>query len=293
MMRFFLTLLLGSLWLTPVLAQPVLRHESTLPLQMDDPRFGGFSSLEVSADGLSFISTSDRGSLLRGDIIREGEQMLGVENLALTPILDTKGRPLMNWSADAEGLAISDSGAIYMSFEGNHRVMRQSAPGALPEFAPKHPDFSGLINNSALEALAIDDAGVVYAIPERSGAYDRPFPVYRLLGAIWNRDWEIARTGDYLVTGADIFEGQLYVLERDLAGLFGFSSRIRRFDIGGEGLQNEQELLVTAAGRFDNLEGISVWRGPSGALRVMMISDDNFRFFQKNQLVEFVLEAPQ
>lgn len=283
-------LALLALLVAPVQAAEFLRLEATISLQMLDDNFGGFSSLEVSADGMSFVATSDRGHLLRGDILREGGRMTGVENLNLTPILDTKGAPLAGLNADAEGLAISASGEVFMTFEGNHRVMVQAGANALPAFVPKHPDFRTLINNSGLEALAIDSAGVVYAIPERSGEYGRPFPVYRFINGDWNTDWEISRSGAYLVTGADIFEGDLYVLERDLAGLFGFSSRIRRFSIES-GLAFEETLHRSAPGVFDNLEGISLWKTPEGQRRVLMISDDNFRFFQKNQLVEMVLEA--
>lgn len=272
-----------------LLAGQTLRTDSAITFRMNDPRFGGFSSLEVSADGLSFISTSDRGTFLQGDIVRENGRMVGVANLQLTDILDTKGQPLTGYHVDAEGLAISPSGAVFISFEANHRVMVQTGIDALPEFVPKHPDFRNLINNSGLEALSIDEAGVLYAIPERSGALDRPFPVYRFENGMWDRSWGIPRIGEYLVSGADIFENQLYVLERDLAGFRGFTSRIRRFDIGA----NRGEILATTApGRFDNLEGIALWRPEEGALRVVLISDDNFLFLQRTELVEMVLDLP-
>jgi len=273
-------------------AAPVLTPDSVVELEMDSPAFGGFSSLEVAADGMSFTATSDRGVLLQGDILRKNGRMVAVDNLELTPILDSTGVPLDGLNSDAEGLAIGPDGAIYMSFEGNHRIMRQPAAGALPEFVPKHPDFKNLINNSALEALAVDNDGVIYTIPERSGAEGRPFPVYRWLQTGWDKTWEIERRGEYLVTGADIFDNRLYVLERDLVGIFGFSSRVRRFELGDE--PGPEELLITTRTRqFDNLEGISLWQTAGGQTRAVMISDDNFRFFQQSQLVEMVLEEAQ
>ena len=279
-----------SVWCLPVQAADEFRHDSTIAMRMDDENFGGFSSLEVADDGMSFLATSDRGNLLSGQIVREGGRMTALENLALSPIRDTKGEPLDGLHEDAEGLAVSGSGAIFMSFEGNHRVMEQPTADDLPVFVPKHPDFRSLINNSGLEALAIDQNDVLYAIPERSGAFGKPFPVYRFVDGAWNTDWKISRQGSFLVVGADIFDGQLYVLERDFSGLFGFASRIRRFDIETMSLEGET-LLTTASGRFDNLEGISVWRTPEGELRVVLISDDNFRFYQRNQMVEMVLEG--
>ncbi len=288
-MKHILLAIAWLLWLLPAQAQPLLRPDATLALQMDDARFGGFSSLEIAADGMSFIATSDRGTLLRADILRTDGRLTGLANLRLSPIADSKGDPVDGLNSDAEGLALGPTGEIYMSFEGNHRVMVQPNANALPGFLPRDPDFRTMIPNAGLEALAVDEAGVVYAIPERSGGYTEPFVVYRLINGVWNKDWQIERRGDYLVTGADILDGQLYVLERDLASVFGFSSRIRRYDIGAE-LGNEQVLLTTDAGRYDNLEGISVWKTAGGQLRVLLISDDNFRFFQRNQLVEMVLE---
>ena len=279
--------LLGALWLVPAIAAPTLRLDARIDMQMDDPRFGGFSSLEVSADGMSFMATSDRGTLLRGDFLRENGRLVGVENLRLTEILDTKGAALSRLNTDAEGLAIGPSGEVYMSFEGNHRIMVQADADALPEFVPKHPDFRTLINNSGLEALAIGADGTLYAIPERSGDLARPFPVYRFAEGRWDKDWRISRGVGFLVAGADVFGGQMYVLERKLDSVWGYSSRIRRFDIGDE---TGAVLLTSEAGDFDNLEGIALWQPAGEATRIVLISDDNFMFFQSNQLIEMVLE---
>ncbi|NOR63000.1 MAG: esterase-like activity of phytase family protein [Rhodobacteraceae bacterium] len=278
-------MLMGALWVLPAVAEPSLRLDASITMRMSDPRFGGFSSLEVAADGMSFIATSDRGTLLRGDITRENGRMVGVANLRLTDILDSKGAPLTGYHVDAEGLAVSESGEIFISFEANHRVMVQTGPEATPEFVPKHPEFRTLINNSGLEALAIAPDGTVFAIPERSGDVNRPFPVYRFSHENWSKSWSIPRIGDFLVTGADIFAGHLYVLERDFK--LGFASRVRRFEIGAEA---GEVLLETRPGAFDNMEGIALWQPQGDAVRVILISDDNFLFLQRNQMVEFVLE---
>ncbi|MBL1435964.1 MAG: esterase-like activity of phytase family protein [Rhodobacteraceae bacterium] len=278
---------MAALWFMPALAAPSLRQDASIVMHLDDPRFGGFSSLEVAADGMSFISTSDRGALLRGDILRENGRMTGVANLRLSNIIDTKGAPLTGYHTDAEGLAINDAGAIFMSFEGNHRVMVQADAGALPEFVPKHPDFRTLINNSGLEALAVAADGTLYAIPERSGDMNRPFPVYRFGNGAWTKEWSIERIGNFLVTGADIFGNQLYVLERDFIGFRGFVTRVRRFEIGAE---TGEVLLQTSVGDIDNMEGIALWQPIGEAPRVLLIADDNFLFLQRNQLIELVLE---
>ena len=47
-------------------------------------------------------------------------------------------------------------------------------------------------------------------------------------------------------------------------------------------------LLTTVTGTHDNLEGLTVWKDAAG-LRATMISDDNFRFFQQTQIVDYRL----
>lgn len=85
-------------------------------------------------------------------------------------------------------------------------------------------------------------------------------------------------------------DGRLYLLERALRGLF-FATRVRRFEIAeGARVVSEETLLETAAGTHDNLEGISVWRDGAGDIRITMISDDNFRFLQRTEIVEYRLD---
>ncbi|MBL4807550.1 MAG: esterase-like activity of phytase family protein, partial [Rhodobacteraceae bacterium] len=115
--------------------------------------------------------------------------------------------------------------------------------------------------------------------------------VYRFRNNVWDRLLEVPRRPPFLVVGADVFDGKLYVLERHLGGLSGFSTRIRRFSLE-DTLTNEEVLLLTRAGDYDNLEGISVWRDDAGVIRTTLISDDNFNFFQQTQIAEFVLIAP-
>jgi len=79
-------------------------------------------------------------------------------------------------------------------------------------------------------------------------------------------------------------DGQLYVLERDFLGI-GFRSRVRRFDLTGG---NEQILLETRLRQHDNLEGISIWQDDQG-VRMTLISDDNYRAFQRTEIVEYRL----
>lgn len=255
----------------------------------DDPSpiFGGFSGLEVYPDG-HFLTISDRGSFFTGWITREDGTVVAIELDSHTPILDSKGLPLDGRNTDAEGLAVNENGDIYVSFESNHRIMQHDDWDSAGRFLPKHPAFRSLQVNSGLEALAVDTLGYIYAIPERSGTLERPFPVYR-----FNGDWKIAftlpRRGTFLITDADFGpDGALYILERSFTWLGGFSTRVRRFAINDAEVL-EEVLHTSSVGLLDNMEGISVWEDANGQLRLTMISDDNFNPLQRTIIAEFLI----
>lgn len=145
--------------------------------------------------------------------------------------------------------------------------------------------------NSSLEALAIGPDGALYVLPERSGRLTRPFPVYRYAGGAWTQPFEIPRRGEFLMTGADFGpDGRLYLLERHLASIFGFQTRVRSFRVAENRVSDERVELVTSTGTHDNLEGIAVWRDAAGRIRLTMVSDDNFRAFQVTEFVEYRLK---
>jgi hypothetical protein len=265
---------------------------SKLSWSIADEAFGGWSGLELTPDGATFVTISDKGSILTGRITRDAAgKITGVAAGKIRAMGHTDGGPFPLYYNDSEGLAMAPSGEIFVSFEAKHRVMSYANATATQAVKlPSHKDFKRLSNNSSLEALAIGPDGALYTIPERSGALRRPFPVYRFKDGSWTRFAAISRTDDFLPVGADIGpDGRFYVLERLFTGLFGFASRVRRFDMTDDGFTNETVLLRSTAGTHDNLEGIAVWRDPAGAIRLTMISDDNFKFFQTTEFVEYVV----
>ena len=154
---------------------------------------------------------------------------------------------------------------------------------------PRAEAFKRLQTNSSVEALAIDARGRLYTLPERSGELTRPFPVWRYDKGRWSQPFEIPRRGGFLAVGADIGpDGRFYLLEREFTGV-GFRSRVRRFDMSEDALSAETTLFESHLLRHDNLEGLAVWRDEGGAIRLTMISDDNFNFFQRTQLVEYTV----
>ncbi len=291
--RFVLAIGAAALLTFDLGAQPasLSQHVASFTWTLPDDTFGGWSALELYPDSDRFIALSDRGRIIQGRLLRDEQSaIVGVEAGPIGYLRDRDGKILPRFMNDSEGLALAADGQIFVSFEAKHRVWRYAAPDAKAVALPVHPDFKAMQNNSSLEALAIGGDGALYTMPERSGAQNLPFPVYRYLDGIWEQPFSIPRRGPFLPVGADIGpDGRFYLLERHLSGIFGFSSRVRRFDLGDDGLDGEVTLLETPSGRHDNLEGLSVWRDEAGRIRLTMISDNNFRFFQTTEFVEYVV----
>ncbi|MGH1367984.1 MAG: esterase-like activity of phytase family protein [Maritimibacter sp.] len=273
-------------------------HAQTLPKAtlvdsfdwaISDEHFGGWSAIELTPDGRDFIALSDRGWTTSGTIERdEHGHITNIIAGKLRQIRHSTGQPMPRYHDDSEGLALAPDGRVFVSFESAHRVAEFSSNRLAREKPIPVPEgFSTFQNNSSLEALAIDDLGRLYTLPERSGGVATPYDLYRYDGETWEVFAHIPRRDGFLPVGADIGpDGRFYLLERELRSIFGFATRVRRFDLG-QSLSNETKVLETGAGHHDNLEGISVWRDAMGDIRLTMISDDNFRFFQKNEIVEY------
>lgn len=257
----------------------------------DEPDFGGFSAIEVSDDGSEFHLLSDRATLWWGKFERDGAgRIRGMLPSGNVRLKDSKGQPLKpGYQGDSEGLAIGPDGRIWVSFENLVRVAMYATPDSRAMVLRRPPEFAEMQANSALESLAITKDGTLLTLPERSGALTRPFPVWRYRGGVWDQPFAIPRRGNFLPTGADIGpDGRLYLVERDFQGLLGFLTRVRRFDLtpDSDGITAEETLLVSRTLQYDNLEGIAAWDDGVG-IRITMVSDDNFNFLQRTELVEY------
>ena len=260
--------------------------------QEEQPHFGGFSALELAPDGKGFVAVSDRGWIIQGQIERDDYgQITAIESDAMTALAPPADRHWKPWESDSEGLAIGPDGVAYISFEGIHTVFRYPDLQAPAEALPKHADFAGFINNASLEALAIGPDGALYTMPERSGHKARAFPVYKFQNGAWQKVFTLPRRDEFLPVGADFGpDGKFYLLERRFQLIRGFANRVRRFTLSDEGFFEEELIFESQAGRYYDLEGLSVWRGDDGFVRVTMISDDNFNFLQSTEIVEYVIK---
>ena len=272
---------------------------------MPESRFGGFSSIEVSADGSRFTALSDRGAFVQGRFQRNADGVIaGVVTNKLTRLKSNDKKPLAEGRNDSEGLAMAPDGTAYISFEGVARVLRYRQIDGLAENLPTPDAFRAFPRNAALEALAMDADGVLYTFPEEltgskrirllTGQPGNPngadFPVWRFAKGRWTQPFDLPRRGSFLPVSADFGpDRRLYVLEREFHGIAGFASRVRSFKVGSRGLSDARTHLQTPSGLHDNLEGLSVWRDAGGDMRLTMVSDNNFLPIQRTEIVEYRL----
>lgn len=265
---------------------------SSIVWRSDDPKHGGFSGLEISADGLRFTAITDRVGWISGTISRDRDgRIMALRAAPVAPLLDAARARLKDQRADSEGLAIGPDGTVFISFEG-HRAARVMAFDDLEKPGrdlPRHPDFFTLRVNAALEALAVDAKGALYTVVE-SPRGAGPLPVYRLQGGIWDQTLSLPRSKEFNPVGTDFGpDGRFYMLERGFHGLMGFSSRVRSFALGPNGFGAGRVEMQTAPGTHDNLEGLAVWRDAKGSIRLTMIADDNFFWAQRTEVVEYLV----
>lgn len=251
---------------------------------------GGLSAIEVAEDGISITALTDDSQWIRARLIREGGRITGIEAMSSGVLHETTGTPMAEERNDSEGLAIAPDGRAWVAFEGDTRLWEYPDIDGPARPMAVHRDYPRMQANSALEALARGPDGVLYTLPERSGELDRPFTVYRYRDGALLPVWTLRRDPDFLPVGADFGpDGRFYLLERKFLGIFGFSSRVRRFSVTPDGFQDETLIFRSRTAKHDNLEGLGLWRDADGAIRLLMVSDDNNLPIQRTELVEYRL----
>lgn len=272
----------------PAAAEPKLVVSSDIVWTDSLHYFGGFSGVEVSADGQSMTVISDQGFLLDARILRENQTITGIERKRIVSVNDKNGNRVAPELTDSEGLAIDSIGNGYISFEEHHRVMQVDLETGISTLLPSHPDFPKFAVNAGFEALAIHPDGTLFATPENTVQDDADFPLYAMQRGRWSQVGHFQRRGPFQPVGADFSDdGLLYLLERAATPL-GFRTRVRRFDLD-EPILTGLTLLETSPSQLDNMEALTLWTDPSGHTRVILLADDNYLNIQRTQVVEFVV----
>lgn len=277
----------GTTW---VPASPRALVVGSYVWHLDDPRFGGWSGIDFSDNGTHFRAISDAGYTLTGAFSRDRDgAVTGVEAGPILLMRGDEAEPLSEGSRDAEDVAVAPDGSYYVSFERDQRVSHYRDDTAAADIITYGKlDLSEYPYNSGLETLALAADGTVYAIPEVDPSGAHRHKVYMWKDKAWSVPFTLPEDGFWRPVSADFGpDGRLYLLERDLWGLVGFMSRIRRLTMGPDGFTADEVLFTSHAGMYQNLEGLSVWTDAQGAIRLTTISDDNYLFLLRTEIVDF------
>lgn len=263
-----------------------------LELYADHEGFGGFSGLEIAQGQL--VAVSDTGWWLHADL-PDLPESIDFPTASFVAMRDDDGARLEKQGGDAEGLAQRPDG-FAVSFERDHRIMTAPHSGAFDKLITDRR-FEQFGTNKGMEALTLVANGNMLAIGEDQD--DGFFSMLLIAADGTVRSATLPALSRHNVTGADLGpDGRLYLLLRDYTPLLGVSVMIQRYALkdGGFPDPDSAELLARFESDtgIDNMEGISVWQDTNSKTRVTLISDDNYRSFQRTILVDLELadESP-
>lgn len=274
-----------------------------LILDSSEPLFGAISSIRVLVDGKSFIAVLDTGHWMRGEIVRNSDGILsGLAQVRIDPMLDEQGNEAARKSdMDAEGLALRGDRA-FVSFEQIPRIeifangdLASARPLArLPHLIPDQ-EFR---RNGGMETLALSPQdgplqGALVTVAEASVDTRGNLFAAILEGPRKGRFF-VANDASFSVTdGAFLDNGDLLLLERRFNLAEGVGMRVRKIpaDTIKPGAVVDGPILMEAdlSHQINNMEGIDVVKGADGITRLIITSDDNHSFLQRNIMLEFRL----
>lgn len=288
---------------------------------------GGLSGLALLSDGQSFVSVSDRGSLVSGRFVEDAGGHLsgatGVQRRRLPlddPPPDLRGRDRPR-PTDAEEVTAAPDGGWLVSFERDHRIVRypadfaaHSAAGSAvdgrrkPVRLPTPPGFADAPDNGGAEAMTLigDERILVLEEGEDDGRARRGWiGRFEAGGGVAWRTLAYRAAPGFRPSGATrLPDGDVLVLERRVSWFAGWSARIVRIDAAAlseetlalEGGPGGAELCGTELGRIeggplaDNYEGIAAWPAPGGGVWIYLVSDDNLSSLQSTFVLRLRLE---
>ncbi|PZT98586.1 MAG: Tat pathway signal protein [Brevundimonas sp.] len=244
------------------------------------------SDLKLTGDG-GLISVSDVGDLAQADIRLDGQgRLIGLDRLRTRRLTLQDGQPISDKSdGDAEGLVLTESGDLLVSFERRHRIWNYGPLTGLSDRPTpvRSPDFA-FAENDGMEGLAAAPNG---------------WRVSGEAGGLW--DCSPARCvvvtpppgapipdSEYRITGIDRDPSGRgwFVVQRRYRAPIDARAHVRR--LAPDGTLGPVLIELKLPGVTDNFEGIAA-ETRNGKTRLYILSDDNFSPAQRTLLLAFDL----
>jgi hypothetical protein len=269
--------------------------------------FGGWSGIEVDADGRRVVMVSDAGTWLTGELAYSGGRIRGLEGARTGPLLARSASSLKRErDRDAEAVRLIDGtltrGRLLISFERNHRIGLFETDGRSltppTGYMPMPPEARRMRSNKGFEAVAVirggaGKGGIVAFAELLIDAQGHHSAWLWPAGGAAARRLTLKDIGNYEITDAvGLDDGSLILLERRFRWTEGMHLRLRHIpaQLLRPGVVMDGEVLLEAslAHEIDNMEGLAVHRGPRGETILSIVSDDNFNgFLQRTEILQF------
>jgi hypothetical protein len=251
----------------------------------DTAQLHGLSDLRITA-GDHLVAVGDEGSLFRAGLaLDRNGRLTGLYGATLAPLTGEDGKALARKeAADAEGLAILADGRRLVSYEREHRILLYEPGRPAPRPAPSPGAVFPL--NAGMEALTAYPAAGPDAYWVGAEVSGQTW-VCRLAAACAAHS-VIAMDPQWALTALVVLpDGRSAILLRAFDPLRGARIRLRITDAQG---RTQDEYLLERPITVDNFEGVAAVQGRDGAIRLYLLSDDNFRADQRTLLLAFDLK---
>jgi hypothetical protein len=280
-----------------------LRYLGGLWLKSGDEGFGGVSGLsaEERDSEVRFLAVTDQGDKLAGRVVFRDDRLAGVDAATIEPLVNLDGKPVAGkLFGDAESITRLPDGRILVGFERRHRVWAYGPGLTGPAQVFETPKaLLDAPSNGGLESLASFPDGRVLAITEQMKTERGNFAAFLFQGGAWAPvEWTGSAPGFEPSDATVLPDGDVLVLERLWSPLAPLDLRSRIMRVKGDSvkplavLQGELLAELRSPLTTENFEGITAFRSASGAIRLLLVSDDNFNGAQRTLLVAFEIAGP-
>ncbi|MEM9988415.1 MAG: esterase-like activity of phytase family protein [Pseudomonadota bacterium] len=265
--------------------------------------FGGISAMQLKGDQLHLLS--DAGMIFTGRVTRNEQGLVtDLTEMSRTALVDEKGQALKRPRSDSEAFILEGEKAL-ISFEADDRIqwMHQHGPRWHPGeviYQSTDPLFG---TNQGIEALTqLKNGGLLAVAEAKTAEGTSPLLLGAQEGGAWTwREAAYRAAPDFSVTDAatDPKTGDVYILERAFRWRRGPRARLVRLEakalVAAQAgdiriLEGTEVTRLSFWDGIDIMEGLALDRNPDGDLIVHLISDDNYKNFQRTVLLGIVIE---
>jgi hypothetical protein len=294
-----------------------LKYRGGLRLRSPDPRFGGLSWLETSADGRNVVALSDRGYRFGGELIYDARgHLIGLTHTHIETLQRIDAQVFTGEDGcECEAATKAPGGGMLIAFDHGRRLIfypdGEGAPSSMP--APLEREESLTVGIGAMALMpdkrlfALAEGGTGGGLLGWIGDDDGWSRVIYTTCAQRVQDMrhKVQATQCFVQPNAPIAgdlelfrpagatatqEGDLLVVENGFPYVATRLRRLKAREITPGAILDAEELaLLEGSLAFHKIRGISVRQSGTGETLIYLVSDDNYTGPQPTALLMFEL----